>query len=101
LKAIVHTREAAPQQFDKELRVRYQAPAPQVTLGTNPGGVSGLHVNEATLPFAATVEPAGGQPTVVTLHRKECGGQSIVKEWKITEKLEINESIELGGWQPI
>lgn len=102
LQAVVHTHEPAPQLFDIERHIRFQVAAPQVKLDASPVGVSGLHLDQNSLAFAASVEPGrSGEPTEVILKQKHGGNETILKRWTTSEPLEIKETIEFaeGGSQ--
>jgi WD40 repeat protein len=102
LKAVVYTREASPQSFDVERRVRFQKAAPQITIDTAVSGLSGIQTDQDSLALAASVEPArSGEPTDVVLKRKEGDKETILKRWTTSERLEIKEMIDVaeGGSQ--
>ncbi len=99
LKATLYTREATPQAFTEERRLRYQRPKPQLILkGAQPMGAEA--VDQPTYAFAASVIPETQGETVDVVLRRRSGGKFVeVKRWNDIRELEINESLTLeeGG----
>ncbi len=100
IKATLFTREAMPQSFVEERRLRYQLPSPQLTVKNAKPTTAAEAVDQPQFAFSATVQPGvEGEMVDVVLRRRSGKDVAVVKEWSIRERLEISEMVTLeeGG----
>jgi WD40 repeat protein len=100
IKATLFTREAMPQSFVEERRLRFQLPAPQLTVKNAKPATAAETVDQPQFTFSATVEPSvEGEMVDIVLRRRSGKDVAAVKEWSVRERLEISEMVTLeeGG----
>jgi len=100
IRATLYTREAMPQAFVEERRLRYQLLSPQLTVKNAKPTTAAEAVDQAQFAFSATVQPGvEGEVVDVVLRRRSGKDVAVVKEWSIREPLDISEMVALeeGG----